>query len=48
MYKKALEKPCGCTNRAYKLIFMDMSMPVMGGLEASRLILEMARNSQEV
>jgi hypothetical protein len=24
MFKKGLEKPCGCPNRAYKLIFMDL------------------------
>jgi len=35
MFKAELDKPCGCPNRAFKLIFMDMSMPIMGGLEAS-------------
>ena len=43
-YRKGFEKVCGCENRAYKLIFMDVSMPVMGGLEASKLILEMQRD----
>ena len=39
-YKEGFDRPCGCENRAYKLIFMDVSMPVMGGIEASRLIME--------
>ena len=34
-YKEGLDKPCGCVNRAHKLIFMDLSMPTMGGMEAS-------------
>ena len=40
-YKEGFDRPCGCENRAHKLIFMDVSMPVMGGIEASKLILEM-------
>ena len=41
VYKEGFDRPCGCENRAHKLIFMDVSMPVMGGIEASKLILEM-------
>ena len=41
MFKKGLDKPCGCPDRAYKLIFMDLQMPVMEGKEASRKILSM-------
>ena len=48
MFKARLEKPCGCPNRAFKLIFMDMSMPVMGGLEASKAIFEMLLAFPEV
>lgn len=35
MYKASLEKECQCVDRSYKLIFMDVQMPVMDGLEAS-------------
>ena len=35
MYKERFEKKCGCSDRTYKLIIMDLQMPVMGGLEAS-------------
>ena len=24
MFKKAMDKPCKCANRAYKLVFMDI------------------------
>ena len=37
-FKQGFEKECGCPNRAYKLIFMDLQMPVMGGIEASKHI----------
>ena len=32
-----------CCSTMYKLIFMDGNMPVMDGLEASRLIMEFAK-----
>ena len=48
MFKKGFDKPCGCSNRAYKLIFMDMSMPIMGGLDASKAIFEMVKDSPEL
>ena len=31
MFKEAMNKPCKCVNRAYKLIFMDIQMPVKDG-----------------
>lgn len=31
MYKEGLRKECKCINRAYKLIFMDIQMPVKDG-----------------
>ena len=37
-FTKELKKPCGCINRAYRLIFMDIGMPVMDGIEASNKI----------
>ena len=41
MFKKGIEKPCGCENRAYKLVFMDLQMPVMGGIESATLMQEL-------
>lgn len=41
MFKKGFEKKCGCNDRAYKLIFMDLQMPVMGGVEASQEIMKL-------
>jgi len=40
MYTEALAKDCGCDNRFFKAIIMDINMPVMGGIEASKKILE--------
>ena len=38
MFKKGFDKPCGCEDRAYKLVFMDLQMPVMGGVESATLM----------
>ena len=38
-YKDHCMNPCGCENRTYSLIFMDLQMPVMGGKESSQKIL---------
>ena len=31
MFTQAMQKPCQCANRAYKLVFMDIQMPVKDG-----------------
>ena len=31
MFKEAFEKKCGCPDRAYRIIFMDLQMPNMDG-----------------
>lgn len=31
MFKEGLSKECKCPNRAYKLILMDIQMPIMDG-----------------
>lgn len=45
MYKERQAKKCQCLDRTYKLIIMDVQMPVMGGEEASRQILELQRKN---
>mgnify|MGYP006096152325 CR=1 FL=1 len=38
-YRDALSKPCNCPDKGFRLILMDIQMPVMGGLEATEKIL---------
>ena len=47
MYKKALNKECGCSKRVYPLIIMDLGMPVIGGEEASEEILKLMPKPKE-
>ena len=42
MFKAALDKPCKCKNRAYKLIIMDIQMPIMDGIKSTEKILKYA------
>lgn len=42
-YQEALNKPCGCVLRTFRLIIMDLGMPVMSGEEASEKILKLER-----
>ena len=36
--KKKQEKNCGCSKSKYKLILMDITMPIMDGIEAAKNI----------
>jgi CheY-like chemotaxis protein len=40
-FKKSLASECGCPNRGFKLVLMDIQMPVMCGIEAAEQILKM-------
>jgi len=48
MFREAMEKPCQCANRAYKLVFMDINMPIKDGYEATREILKMVEREQQL
>ena len=39
-----LMKKCPCENNIYKLIIMDLQMPVMDGYECSREILKIVKS----
>jgi CheY-like chemotaxis protein len=45
MFKEGYERKCNCVDRAYKLIIMDLQMPVMGGIEASREIIKLVKKT---
>ena len=41
MYDERLKRDCWCPNRVYKVIIMDIGMPVMNGIEAATRITEL-------
>lgn len=41
MVKRELRKQCRCPDKGYKLILMDVQMPIMNGIEASQKILRL-------
>ena len=44
-FKELLNKNCSCENRAYKLIFMDIQMPVKDGIQAAKQIMDLVKNA---
>ena len=44
MYLKRLNKLCMCSMRTYRLILMDLSMPVLSGEDAAKEILKFMRH----
>jgi len=40
-YQEALDKPCNCPDKGFRLVLMDIQMPVMGGIEATEKILRL-------
>ena len=43
MFQDKFDLPCGCINRTYRLILMDIQMPVMDGIESSTKIIKIIR-----
>lgn len=48
MFKTAYSKSCGCKNRHYRLIWMDIEMPVMNGIEATEEIFRIIKKSKKM
>lgn len=43
LFESGLKRPCQCPEKIYKLIIMDIQMPVMDGKESAKRILELLR-----
>lgn len=48
MFKKEFSKSCGCKNRHYRLIWMDIEMPVMNGIDATKEIFKIIKKSHKM
>ena len=46
LLKEKMEKKCKCEKNKYKIIFMDITMPVMDGIEAAKNIQKMIDNKE--
>ena len=46
MLKEKMQKNCKCEKNKYKIIFMDITMPVMDGIEAAKNIQKMIDNKE--
>ena len=46
MIKEKIQKSCKCDKNKYKIIFMDITMPVMDGIEAAKNIQKMIDNKE--
>ncbi len=46
LLKEKMEKHCKCDKNNYKIIFMDITMPVMDGIEAAKNIQQMIDNKE--
>ena len=46
MIKEKIQKKCKCDKSKYKIIFMDITMPVMDGIEAAKNIQKMIDNKE--
>jgi CheY-like chemotaxis protein len=48
LVRTRLSKQCGCGRRQYPIIFMDISMPVLDGYQASQQIREIEKSELKV